>query len=69
MYCVVVLENDLEVKVIPVKFIKGFDPVRFANEAVDQAETHIIFYNRDDETIPDFKMALREKIDKNISAY
>lgn len=68
MYCVIFIENGLEVKAIPVKFIKGFDSIGFANDAIDQSKSHIVFYNTDHNMNPDFTIALLEKFDDTVSA-
>lgn len=62
-YSVVVLEYSLEIKTIPLEFIRGFDPIRMANDDVDQSKTHIIFYLDNFNVIPNFDTELRRDFD------
>lgn len=65
MYCVVILEGSLEVKAIPVKFVKGFNPICTANDAVNQSKSYIVFYDQNHCADPDFKMDLSEQFNEN----
>lgn len=68
MYSVVVFECTFEVKSIPTKFIKGFDPVRLANDAIDQSQTHIVFFSKNFELDPDFSVSLKDEFDDMVPA-
>lgn len=68
MYCVTFFEKCSKVKAIPAKFIKGFNPIRMANDAIDQSEIHIVFYNRDHNLNPDFTIPILENFDDTVSA-
>lgn len=66
MYSVVIFEENLEVKAIPIKFIKNFDPIRTANDAINQSDTHVVFYSENYDEQPKFNLGLRSKFDNRI---
>lgn len=66
MFSVVIFEESLEVKTIPIKFIKNFDPIRTANDAVNQSDTHVVFYSENYDEQPKFNLGLRSEFNNTI---
>lgn len=54
MFAVITVEKSLEVRVIPVHWIKGFDLISSINHGVNCAETHVVFYCDDTNKQPNF---------------
>lgn len=66
MYAVVIFENSLVIKTIPIKFIEGFDPISMANDAVNHSQTIIVFYSSNFNDSPDFDSELQDRVDEMV---
>lgn len=64
MYVVVVLKSSLVLKAVPIKFIKEFNPIGMANDAIDQSETHLVFFSKNFDESPNFDADLKTDFDE-----
>lgn len=61
MYCVVSFVDNLDVKALPIKFVKNFDPIAIGNYALDQSEIYTVFYSKNISECPNFSLDLHTK--------
>lgn len=66
MYCVVAFVNSLDIRPVPVKFIKDFDPITIGNEAIDQSVTYVVFHSKDYSENPCFSLDLQAVFDESV---
>lgn len=66
MYVVVVFQSSLVIKVIPIDFIKEYNPIEMVNNAVDQSRTHIVFYSKNFNEFPDFSLDIKTEFDDGV---
>lgn len=64
MYCVVSFVNSLEIKPVPVKFIKDFSPITIGNDAIDQSIPYVVFHSKNYSETPNFSLDLRAVFDE-----
>lgn len=65
MFAVITIEKSVEVRVIPVHWIKGFDLIGSINYGVNCAETHVVFYCGDINKPPNFSVPIFPSICRN----
>lgn len=58
MFAVITLEKSLDVVVVPVEWIKGFDLVNSVNDGINCSEPHVVYWSRDDQMPPNFFMPI-----------
>lgn len=58
MYLSVTIENCVENKTLPLKWLKGFRATDFVENAVNQSEKHIAFISNDENKEADFTLPI-----------
>lgn len=52
-----------EKMVIPINWVKSFNPTDFINHGIDQENDFVVFYSANRNDIADFNLPVKEKID------
>lgn len=52
-----------EKMVIPINWVKSFNPTDFINHGIDQENDFVVFYSANRNDIADFNLPMKEKID------
>lgn len=54
MFAAIILEKTFDKLVVPCKWIKTINCVKFVDNGVNQSQTHTVFYSFDEKVEPDF---------------